>query len=78
MENTKKAVSIEVLLEIMDAEEKKVFESIEKATIQLGCAKFKNDKKGITISKKEMKANIIRFHAISQFVFNVKTKGGIL
>jgi hypothetical protein len=78
MENTKNAVSIEVLLQIMEAEEKKVFESIERTRSLLGHSKNRNDKKGITLWKKEMKANIIRFHAISQFVFNVKTKGGIL
>jgi len=78
MENTKNAVSIEVLLEIMEAEEKKAYGNYLRSCELLSSAKFENNKKNITIYKKQMKENIIKFHAISQAIFNIKTKGGIL
>jgi uncharacterized protein (UPF0216 family) len=78
MQNTKNAVSIEVLLEIMEAEEKKAYSNFERSCQNLGRAKFEGNKKHITIYKKEMKQNSIKFSAISQAIFNIKTKGGIL
>ena len=78
MENTKNAVSIEVLLQIMEAEEKKAYSNFERSCQNLGRAKFEGNKKYITIYKKEMKQNSIKFSAISQAIFNIKTKGGIL
>jgi hypothetical protein len=78
MENTKNAVSIEVLLQIMEEEENKAYLNFQRSCQNLGHAKFEGNKKYITIYKKEMKQNSIKFSAISQAIFNIKTKGGIL